>query len=430
VRAKNTVRSREKALSPKKAADSLLQPRAELKSPGGEKVDTTDMTCKNQCDRQNRHKKGKSSFWMQDPGLVFGELNLKEGDCFLDLGCGPGDYSIRASKLIGNSGTVYALDKNQDSIVDLKDKAVSCGSKNIKAEVCDITGSLPIKDSCVDICLISTVLHSLNLADVEKTLFSEIRRILKPVGRLAIIECKKEVQPFGPPIDMRISPEELEGTVTKYGFNKMSLRDLGYNYLLQFRRIPERSSYPFKQASGDVVLRPVGIIKNKIERPFLVAGEDGLKMQGDLEDALGKIHETPEEISNIIIDECLAGILDGIEEYSHLLVLYWAHKVPEEGRSLTKVHPMGREDIQQRGIFCTCSPARPNPVLTTVVRLKGRKGNVLEVFGLDAVDGSPVIDIKPYIKDFYPQEGVSIPEWMQQLQEEVGKGKSRGKTKN
>ncbi|HPE52295.1 MAG TPA: TrmO family methyltransferase, partial [Methanothrix soehngenii] len=73
---------------------------------------------------------------------------------------------------------------------------------------------------------------------------------------------------------------------------------------------------------------------------------------------------------------------------------------------------------------------RPNPVLMTVVHLKGRKGNVLEVLGLDAVDGSPVIDIKPYVKDFFPQEDVHIPEWMQRLQEEVNKGKSPNKTQS
>ena len=381
------------------------------------------MTCKHQCDGQNRHKKGKSSFWMQDPELVFGELNLKERDYFLDLGCGPGDYSIRALQLIGDSGIVYALDRDHDAIVDLRDKVVSVGSKNIKAEVCDISGPLPIKDRSIDICFISTVLHSLNLADVEKTLFGEIRRVLKPDGRVAIIECKKEVQPFGPPMSMRISPDELERIITPHGFERISLSDLGYNYLIQFKKASENLPDSCGQTSSGIVLRQVGIIKNKIEKPFLVASGDGLKMQEDLEDALGKIDETPEVISNIIIDECLAGILDGIEEYSHLIILYWAHKVPEEGRLLTKVHPMGREDISKRGIFCTCSPARPNPVLMTVVRLKGRKGNVLEVLGLDAVDGSPVVDIKPYVKDFYPQEGVRFPEWMQQLQEEVRKDK-------
>jgi tRNA-Thr(GGU) m(6)t(6)A37 methyltransferase TsaA len=358
---------------------------------------------------------------MQDPDLVFGELNLQEGDCFLDLGCGPGDYSLRASRLVGDSGKVYSLDKNQDSIVDLRDRVVSGENKNIRAEVCDIAGPLPVKDSSVDICFVSTVLHSLNLADVEDTLFGEIRRVLKPEGRLAIIECKKEAQPCGPPIDMRLSPEELETTIIKYGFNKMSLRDLGYNYLIQFGRVPDSPSDPFRQISAGIVLRPVGVIKNKVERPFLIAGEDGLKMRESLEDTLETIHENSEAISNIVIDESLAGILDGIEEYSHLLILYWAHRVPEDGRSLTRVHPMGRRDIPQTGIFSTCSPARPNPVLTTVVRLNGRKGNVLEVSGLDAVDGSPVVDIKPYVRDFYPQDGVHIPEWMQQLQEEVAR---------
>lgn len=387
------------------------------------------MACKHKCNGQNRHKKGKSSFWMQDPELVFSELNLKEGDCILDLGCGPGDYSIRASQLIGDSGVVHALDRNHDAIVDLRDRIVSVGSKNIKAEVCDISGPLPVKDRSVDICFISTVLHSLNLSDIEKTLFCEIQRVLKPDGRVAIIECKKEVQPFGPPIDMRISPEELERTITKYGFEKTTLSDLGYNYLIQFKKASENLPDPCGQKSGDIVLRPVGIIENKIERPFLVAGGNGLKMEGDLEDALRKIDETPEEISNIIIDEGLAGILDGIEEYSHLIILYWAHKVPEESRSLTRVHPMGREDIPEKGIFCTCSPARPNPVLMSVVRLKGRRGNVLVVFGLDAVDGSPVVDIKPYVKDVLPQEGLRIPEWMQQLQENVSKVKSRRRSK-
>ncbi|AEB67716.1 MAG: S-adenosyl-L-methionine-binding protein [Methanosaeta sp. PtaU1.Bin060] len=393
-------------------------------------MDATDTTCGRQCDRPNRHKKGKSSFWMQDPDLVFGGLDLQRGDCFLDLGSGPGDYSIRASRLIGDTGRAYALDKNQDAIVDLRDKVVSEGLKNIKAEVCDISGPLPVKDSCVDICFISTVLHSLNLADVESTLFSEIGRVLKPEGRLAIIECKKEDQPCGPPIDMRISAEELERTITKHGFRKLSLCDLGYNYLIQFRKIPEELTDLLKQKDASIVLHPVGIIRSKIEKPFLVAGEEGLKMQGDLKDAVVKIHEMPGEISNIIIYEGLDGILDGIEEYSHLVILYWAHKVPEEGRSLTRVHPMGREDIPEKGIFCTCSPARPNPVLMTVVHLKGRKGNVLEVLGLDAVDGSPVIDIKPYVKDFFPQEDVHIPEWMQRLQEEVNKGKSPNKTQS
>jgi tRNA (Thr-GGU) A37 N-methylase len=75
-------------------------------------------------------------------------------------------------------------------------------------------------------------------------------------------------------------------------------------------------------------------------------------------------------------------------------------------------------DYPEVGIYATCSPARPNPVLMTVVSLHGRRGNVLEVSGMDAVDGSPVIDIKPYVADFYPRD-VRIPGWMQRINREV-----------
>ncbi len=174
-----------------------------------------------------------------------------------------------------------------------------------------------------------------------------------------------------------------------------------------------------------MMLLPVGIIKNRIEEPFLVAGDAGLEMRGEFDSTMNHVREVRQAISEIVIDETLAGILDGIEEYSHLVVLYWAHKVPEEGRSLTRVHPMGRRDIPQVGVFSTCSPARPNPVLTTVVRLCGRRENVLEVAGLDAVDGSPVVDIKPYVKDSHPQEGVRVPDWMEQLQKEMRERRQR-----
>jgi formylmethanofuran dehydrogenase subunit E len=166
-------------------------------------------------------------------------------------------------------------------------------------------------------------------------------------------------------------------------------------------------------------IRPVGIIKNEIKEPFLVAGDEGLDMQKSMEKVREEVRKLDQRISTIIVDENWVDALQGIETYSHLLVLYWAHKVTEQGRSLKQVHPMGRKEIPAVGLFCTCSPARPNPLLACVVRLRGRKGNILEVSGLDAIDGSPVIDIKPYVNSWYPQEGISMPEWMQRLMEEV-----------
>lgn len=173
---------------------------------------------------------------MHDTDLVFDALSLNEGDSFLDMGCGPGDYSIWASEMVGDSGIVYALDRWQDVIDDLAEKARSRGLKNIRAIVSDITEHLLVEDESVDLCFISTVLHSLDHADLETSLFGEIRRVLSPGGRLAVIECKKEEQPFGPPMSMRLSPEEIESSIMRYGFEKVRLVDLGFNYMIIFTK--------------------------------------------------------------------------------------------------------------------------------------------------------------------------------------------------
>jgi ubiquinone/menaquinone biosynthesis C-methylase UbiE len=141
---------------------------------------------------------------------------------------------MEASRFVGKSGRVYAMDKSQNLVEGLKEKAVSQGLGNLKAMISDITGLLPIEDNSIDVCLLSTVLHIFPLPKIEKTLFSEIRRILKHNGRVVIIECKKEAQPFGPPKHMRLSPHDIEESIQKYGFKRSGLSDLGNNYMIQF----------------------------------------------------------------------------------------------------------------------------------------------------------------------------------------------------
>ncbi len=178
--------------------------------------------------------RGPSSFWMHDVEQVFAKLNLKPGDVVLDLGCGPGDYSIQASQEIGEHGLVYALDRQDEAIRQIRDKIREQGYSNIRVIKADITQPLPIADNSIDLCLLSTVLHIFQIRKAEESLFAEMRRVLKPGGRLAVIECKKEDQTFGPPKHLRIAPEEVAGAVTKHGFKKFDLTDLGYNYLIQF----------------------------------------------------------------------------------------------------------------------------------------------------------------------------------------------------
>jgi len=105
-----------------------------------------------------------------------------------------------------------------------------------------------------------------------------------------------------------------------------------------------------------------------------------------------------------------------------MLVLYWPHLIDPERRLLGKVHPMGRKDLPRQGIFATCSPARPNPVLVSAVPLLERTGNTLKVRGLEAVNGSPVIDIKPYTASCCGAENATVPEWMAQLHRQMDPG--------
>jgi tRNA (Thr-GGU) A37 N-methylase len=70
------------------------------------------------------------------------------------------------------------------------------------------------------------------------------------------------------------------------------------------------------------------------------------------------------------------------------------------------------------GVFATCSPARPNPILVTAVKVLGVHANVLTVQGLEAVDRSPVLDIKPYNRNYMEMEDLKVADWMERIEQE------------
>ena len=86
--------------------------------------------------------------------------------------------------------------------------------------------------------------------------------------------------------------------------------------------------------------------------------------------------------------------LEGIEPGAKILVLFWMHRVRAEGRFILRVHPGGDTDHPIRGVFATRSPLRPNPIGATAVTVVSRRGNDLWVEGLDALDESPILDLK------------------------------------
>ena len=138
-------------------------------------------------------------------------------------------------------------------------------------------------------------------------------------------------------------------------------------------------------------LKAIGIVQNEIKQPSL--------------------QNYKEVISDIIVDDSLTEALDGLEGFSHIIVLYWLHRVKSRPIQ-TKVYPMGSRHRPLVGLFATRSPNRPNPIGKTTVRLLQRQGNRLKVEGLDAIDGTPVIDIKPYIPGYDSTANGKVPPWI------------------
>jgi tRNA-Thr(GGU) m(6)t(6)A37 methyltransferase TsaA len=140
----------------------------------------------------------------------------------------------------------------------------------------------------------------------------------------------------------------------------------------------------------EIHMKAIGIVRSETKQP----------VRGESRDV----------VSEIIVDSSLTEALDNLDEFSHIIVIYWMHKSPH--RAPKKVHPMGNPEHAPMGVFATRSPDRPNPLGKSTVRLLGRRDNVLTVQGLDAIDGTPVIDIKPYIPGYDSVDNARAPSWM------------------
>jgi tRNA-Thr(GGU) m(6)t(6)A37 methyltransferase TsaA len=113
---------------------------------------------------------------------------------------------------------------------------------------------------------------------------------------------------------------------------------------------------------------------------------------------------------------------DGLNEFSHVEVVFLFHRVPESDIQLGARHPRGRMDWPKVGIFAQRAKARANRIGVTVCKLVSVAGLSIQVEGLDAIDGTPVLDIKPYMREFGPRGPVHQPAWASELMSEYWKG--------
>jgi tRNA (adenine37-N6)-methyltransferase len=110
--------------------------------------------------------------------------------------------------------------------------------------------------------------------------------------------------------------------------------------------------------------------------------------------------------------------LDGISGFSHVEIVFHFHEIRPESVCRTARHPRDNQDWPMVGIFAQRASGRPNRIGCSIVKLIKQSGRTLTVQGLDAVDGTPVLDIKPVFKGLLPQGEIREPEWVTELMKE------------
>lgn len=119
----------------------------------------------------------------------------------------------------------------------------------------------------------------------------------------------------------------------------------------------------------------------------------------------------------IVLDAKMVGAdaLAGLETFSHVEVLYVFDQVSDDEIVTGARHPRGRSDWPKVGMFAQRGKNRPNRVGATICKVLGVDGLRLQVSGLDAIDGTPVIDIKPVMSGFLPRGAVREPDWAREI---------------
>ena len=127
-----------------------------------------------------------------------------------------------------------------------------------------------------------------------------------------------------------------------------------------------------------------------------------VKIIGRVRSPFGEVTGTPIQSvyangaeGQVVVDDGFADALDDIEGFERLWLIYWMDRV-----TTSKLRVVPYRDTQERGLFATRSPCRPNPIGMSVVRLLRREGNILQVADLDILDDAPLLDIKPYVPEF------------------------------
>ena len=122
-------------------------------------------------------------------------------------------------------------------------------------------------------------------------------------------------------------------------------------------------------------------------------------------------------VSRIMVEPEYLGSLKGLEEFSHVMIVTFLHQARYEKEKHLQRHPRGLESMPKVGIFSQRAKNRPNPIGVTTVEIVSVGPDYIEVKGLDAINATPVLDIKPYYPHYDRIDSPKVPEWVDKLME-------------
>lgn len=194
----------------------------------------------------NGHRiKGRTSESFIDARDVISRLNLKGDEVFMDAGCGDGHATMIAYEMMDDEATIYAVDAYQPSIDDLIKDLEDEGISNVIPIHADITQNIDLDDDTVDICLLINVFHHFVATKRNDEAIGELKRIIKPGGKIAVMDYKKMDTGYGPPVKFKRSPKEIEEMFLKHGLTMVQLdTEIGEeledgtksHYLIEFKK--------------------------------------------------------------------------------------------------------------------------------------------------------------------------------------------------
>jgi ubiquinone/menaquinone biosynthesis C-methylase UbiE len=179
--------------------------------------------------RPGHSHRGKFTEGLLDNDLILAVLDIRVGQTVLDAGCGNGYMAKLFATQVGSSGYVYAVDPDPHFIGLLRKETRGTRIEVIQG---DITKPTPLDSSSVDLLYLSTVIHVFSPEQMQGFV-KETKRLLKPDAVLAIVEIEKNETPFGPPVERRYAPEDLQAVIPLRPLRTLPVSDHFYMQFFQ-----------------------------------------------------------------------------------------------------------------------------------------------------------------------------------------------------